>query len=92
MPTNKKTGREYDGGNVDTLEAVAASKEYSEHFWATFLQWKELGYSVKKGERGVKLARYGTTQKIDAKTGKAKQTGYRRAFVVFNAAQVERVA
>lgn len=92
MPINKKTGHPYDGANVDTLEAVAASRSYSEHAWATFLQWRDMGYSVRKGEKGVRLARYGTVQKIDAKTGKAKQSGYRKQFVVFNAAQVEAVA
>lgn len=92
MPINKKTGQHYDGSNIDTLDAIKAQKGYSDHLWATFLQWRDMGYSVKKGERGVKLARYGTIQKIDAKTGKAKQSGYMRAFVVFNIEQVHKIA
>ena len=90
--TNAKTHKQYDGGNVTMLEAVAQQRGYEFSEWATFLQWRDMGYSVRKGERGTKLARYGKMQTIDKKTGEAKQSGYRKAFTVFNVAQVERVA
>lgn len=45
---NYTTGREYEGKNQMTLAMAGfESKE-----WATYLQWREAGFKIKKGSHG----------------------------------------
>lgn len=81
-PHNAKTGEAYTGGNQTTL----ATMPFTSPTWATYLQWKELGYQVKKGQRGTRLARV-----LEYTDEKGKTTRRARTFVVFNREQVDMV-
>jgi len=88
MPYNTITNEPYNGQNIDTL----LSRGYDVQEWGTFLQWRDKGYKVRKGEKGTRCMTFGTTTKLDKKTGKQKVAGYMKGFVLFNVAQVELVA
>jgi antirestriction protein ArdC len=81
----------YQGRNQLELQTVKAQMGYKSDEWVTFLQAKELGRKIKKGEHGVSVFKgYGTVADIDKKTKKAKWVsaplGYAR---VFNLEQTE---
>ena len=79
MPTNFSTKQPYTGGNALVLGGGE---------WATFIQWREAGYIVKKGEHGTRLGRvleYSTKNK----EGKLEEKRGLKTFVVFNREQVE---
>ena len=59
-PHNAKTGKAYEGRNAQTLAMFKAGKSGK---YATFLQWKELGRMVKKGEHGVTIVKFIETMK-----------------------------
>ena len=99
VPRNTLTGQTYRGGNVLALWAVSARQGWG-HEWATFKQWQKIGATVRKGERGTHCIYWNvkpaeTTTDVDPDTGDevTLTTGPRvrwaRAFVVFNAAQVD---
>ncbi|MEQ1699604.1 MAG: zincin-like metallopeptidase domain-containing protein [Ilumatobacteraceae bacterium] len=99
VPRNTVTGQTYRGGNVLALWAVSALQGWG-HEWATFKQWQKIGATVRKGERGTHCIYWNvkpveTTTDVDPDTGDeiTLTTGPRvrwaRAFVVFNAAQVD---
>lgn len=87
MPVNATTGQEYRGRNISELLA----RGYQSPEWATFLQWRGLGYKVKKGEKGTRGLTFGNTEEKDEKTGKVTRGGYMKGFVVFNREQVEKI-
>lgn len=82
---NISTGNEYAGSNADTL----AHSPHESNQWGTFLQWKQAGYSVKKGEKGTKIVKIIET-KDGEKKRKKKGTPRRaiRTYTVFNREQV----
>ena len=86
-PKNKFTGKEYQGQNVARL---AADRD-----WATFLQWRDNGYKVKKGSKGTKIFVYAPSSKkvIDKKTKQTKSISLStaRCYSLFNSHQVEQV-
>jgi len=86
LPYNATTSMAYRGSNVAEL----MTRGYGSPEWATFLQWREAGYKVKKGEKGTHCLHFGKTTKKDTQTGKTKVTGYMKGFVVFNREQVEK--
>jgi len=99
LPHNTVTGQPYRGGNVLALWAASALQGWG-HEWATFKQWQTLGATVRKGERGTHCIYWNvkpaeTTTDVDPDTGDevTLTTGPRvrwaRAFVVFNASQVD---
>ena len=77
------TRKEYGGRNALTLGAG----EY-----ATFLQWRDGGYKVRKGEKGAKIVKVLQSTKTDKNTDKKKTVRGLRYYTVFSKAQVERVA
>ena len=77
------TRKEYEGRNAMTLGAG----EY-----ATFLQWRDGGYKVRKGEKGTRIVKVIKTTKKDGRTDKEKTARGLRHYTVFSKAQVERVA
>lgn len=81
---NAKTKESYTGANALTLSDV--SEEV-----ATFLQWKELGYKVKKGAKGIELHKVGEYSKINEKTKKVEGANYLKRFWVFKASDVEKI-
>lgn len=99
VPTNAATGVAYRGGNVLALSLAAARRGWGNR-WATYRQWEGRGAQVRQGEAGTRGIRWNvkpgdTITEQDPDTGETVtlQTADRvtsaRAFVVFNAAQVD---
>jgi len=90
FPRNFSTGRAYQGINVFLL----GSLRFTSPYFLTFIQAKELGGRVRKGERGSMVVKYGTYSKQDkgAAAGADESAETRRflkAYTVFHASQVE---
>lgn len=81
---NAKTKESYTGANAMTLNDI-------EEEVATFLQWKELGFKVKKGAKGIELHKIGEFSKENKKTGKSETANYLKRFWVFKASDVEKI-
>lgn len=78
FPKNFVSQKEYRGINVLLL----ASQRFVSPFFLTFLQAKELGGSVRRGERGHLVVKYGTYTKEDETKAeeKTEKRGYRNQF------------
>ena len=88
-PYNALTKIPYKGMNVPAL----ALQSFKSKEWATFLQWKEMGFKVKKGNHGTHLRTFieqenGFTLKENGKL-EPKSDYVANHFVVFNREQVE---
>lgn len=90
MSKNAKTGTIYTGGNEETLLIVENEMGYKHNTWATYKQWQELGFQVKKGEKGTRLKFFSNDQKNEQ--GEVKKKGGLKFFSVFNIAQVDKIA
>ncbi len=73
LPHNLFSGRAYHGVNVLLLTAT----EYPDPRWITFVQAKNLGGKVRRGEHGTRIV------------FRCPQVGLLKTHVVFNAAQVD---
>jgi antirestriction protein ArdC len=84
----------YQGYNVLFLEMARATHGYTSNEWASFLDWKKNGYSVKKGEHGVHCRTFIKGETVNATTPNAKtNTNVAiKYFVLFNREQVEKTA
>jgi antirestriction protein ArdC len=101
IPTNVKSHQPYRGVNLLSLWATAQVRGYESGVWATFQQWKEVGATVRKGEKATpcvfwKQLENGQQQKESAEAGqqlehdgKDAKRFVARAFYVFNADQVD---
>ena len=91
FPTNAVSNKPYRGINILALLATAEDKGYDSGLWATFKQWKDLGATVKKGEKSATVVLWKTTKKEgqEDETEERHETFFARAFHVFNVAQVE---
>ena len=86
FPRNFATQKEYRGINVLLL----GSQQFTSPYFLTFLQAKELGGSVRKGEHGFLVVKYGTYgSEEDTMETPAKSRGYLKAYTVFNSSQIE---
>ncbi len=89
FPRNFSTGNAYQGINVFLL----GSLRYTSPYFLTFIQAKELGGNVRKGERGSLVVKYGTYQKEEeqaAAPGEDAETRrYLKAYTVFHASQID---
>jgi len=88
FPRNFSTGKAYQGINVFLL----GSLRFTSPFFLTFIQAKELGGHIRKGEHGSLVVKYGTYSKEDdaAAAGEdAEQRRYLKAYTVFHASQIE---
>jgi antirestriction protein ArdC len=87
LPRNFSTGRAYQGINVFLL----GSQRCTSPFFLTFIQAKELGGHVRKGEKGSLVVKYGTYNKEEA--GSTAEEGetrrFLKAYTVFHASQIE---
>ncbi len=91
LPRNFSSGRAYQGINVFLL----GCQRFTSPYFLTFLQAKEMGGHVRKGERGHMVVKYGTYQKDEdqAQGGEEAETRrYLKSYTVFHASQVEGVA
>jgi antirestriction protein ArdC len=87
IPTNPVTERRYRGSNTLLLWAQTIEEGYSSHYWAGFHQWRQLGATVKKGEKASFITKAGMYER-DGKDGK-EQAFFARTYWVFNADQIE---
>ena len=55
LPMNMKTKKNYKGGNVFNLNFVVIKNEWKCNQWATFKQWSDMGYKIKKGSKGSQV-------------------------------------
>ncbi len=88
FPRNFATQKEYRGINVLLL----GCQRYISPYFLTFLQAKELGGNVKKGERGLMVVKYGTYSKEEdtpSTEDSSKQRGYLKSYTVFHSSQIE---
>lgn len=86
IPHNLITHRPYRGINVLLLSVA----DYPDPRWMTFLQAKQLGAKVRRGEHGTRIVfrRWIETDEV-LDDGTRKQVCLLRTFVVFNTAQVD---
>jgi antirestriction protein ArdC len=89
FPRNFATGRAYQGINVFLLGSLRCTSP----FFLTFIQAKELGGHVRKGEKGSLVVKYGTYNKQDegskAEEGEGETRRFLKAYTVFHASQIE---
>ena len=77
----------YQGINVLVLWSVASAKGYTSSHWMTFKQAKDMGASVRKGERSAVVIYYEPQIKVD-KEGKEEHSPIIKRYNVFNADQI----
>jgi len=87
FPRNFSSGKPYHGINVFLL----GSLRYTSPFFLTFLQAKELGGHVRKGEKGSLVIKYGTYTKETEGEASDEQRKYLKGYTVFHASQIEGV-
>lgn len=89
FPRNFSTGSYYQGVNSFLL----GMQRYASPYWLTYLQAKELGGQVRKGEKGSPVIKYGRFSKPgdadSSEGGKPPYRGYLKSYCVFNATQIE---
>ena len=90
FPRNFSTGRSYQGINVFLL----GSLRFTSPYFLTFIQAKELGGNVRKGEHGSLVVKYGTYTKQEdeapAQQDESAETRrFLKAYTVFHASQIE---
>lgn len=100
VPYNALTEKPYRGYNILSL----VMRNYDDPRWLTFKQAKDLGYSVKKGEKGTPLTYYNYTAErterdengkvmkdSDGNTIKTRVTLDRPVFTIFYAFNAEQI-
>ena len=55
LPMNIKTKKHYKGGNVFNLNFMVIKNGWKCNQWATFKQWSDMGYKIKKGSKGSQV-------------------------------------
>ena len=80
LPRNLVSKKPYKGINVWLLNSL----NYSQNYFLTFNQIKELGGSVKKGEKSQMVVFWKWLEKEDEKTKKVKKTPLLKYYTVFN--------
>lgn len=88
FPKNFSTQKAYQGINVFLL----GSLRFTSPYFLTFLQAKELGGHVRKGEKGHLVIKYGTYAKEEDKAVDGEEIakrGYLKGYTVFHASQIE---
>ena len=84
---NIKTGFPYMMGNEDNLDYDFRMKNYKSRIWGTFLQFNELGYRVRKGEKASVIS-HPVRIKVLKKNGEETIKNPPKFFRVFNLEQV----
>ena len=91
FPRNYSSGNRYQGINVFLL----GSLRYTSPYFLTFLQAKELGGHVRKGEKGSLVIKYGTyTKETEGAAGgesAEEKRKFLKGYTVFHASQIEGV-
>ena len=101
IPTNATTKKRYQGMNALIGMVEQAVNGYQSGLWATYRQWASKDAQVRKGEKGVKMVKWGVTYRCSAcdykgqrPCSKSKQhvndkNIWASSFTVFNADQVD---
>ena len=90
FPRNAISERHYRGVNVLLLWATASTKGYANPGWLTFRQARELGGSVREGERSTAIVYAAKTAKVttnDSDELKEKDFRFLKFYSVFNVEQ-----
>jgi antirestriction protein ArdC len=88
------SGEGYRGINIILLWSAATECGYANPYWLTFLQAKELGGSVRKGEKASPVVYSGTfsndnDKEKDEREDDRKEIPFLRSYSVFNVEQTE---
>lgn len=84
----RHNGEPYRGINILVLWSVAAAQGYNSPRWMTFKQAKDLGGSVRKGEKSALVVYFDTFKKEDD-AGEEKVIPFTKGYRVFNAEQID---
>jgi len=84
----RHNGEAYRGINILVLWSVAAAQGYTSARWLTFKQAKDLGGSVRKGEKSALVVYYDTFRKED-EDGEEQVIPFTKDYRVFNADQID---
>jgi antirestriction protein ArdC len=85
MPKNLISQKQYRGINIWLL----ASLHHSQNYFLTYKQVKELGGSIKKGEKSCPVIYWNWVEKENKETGKKENVPFLRYYNVFNISQTE---
>ena len=93
LPRNYSTKKDYRGINVFLLGSLG----FSSPDFMTFIQAKELGGHVRKGEKGFLVVKYGTFTRIEESapallpdsSGEESIGRYLKGYTVFNVSQID---
>lgn len=89
----RSNGAPYKGINILVLWAVAQERQYSSPHWFSFMQARELGASVRRGERATRVVYYSGPKSAsgdpDAEDATHTPRAFMRSYAVFNASQIE---
>ena len=88
LPVNIKTGLSYSGENEDSLCNAGDDKNYFSCIWGTYLQYKELGYRIRKGEKSSSIWRLAVVKAVK-KNGDEYDKPIRKYWNVFNIEQTD---
>ena len=87
---NVKTKNSYQGQNITKLEEAAEEQGFSSNVWGTFLQWKEAGRMVQKGQTGTRIIKVVDKKIYDAQ-GKETKKKVVKENSVFNLQQTKAI-
>lgn len=83
MPKNLISNKSYRGVNIWLLNSLG----YSQNYFLTFKQVKELGGSVNKGEKAQEVIFWKWLERENKETGEKEMVPFLRYYKVFNIAQ-----
>lgn len=87
---NISTKNTYQNSNLEALEEVATELGFESRIWGTFLQWKNIGRTVKKGEKGTQIIKP-VEKKIVNQHGKEIEKMIVRRYTIFNLEQTKEI-
>lgn len=85
---NISTKNTYQNTNLETLEETAQALGFESRIWGTYLQWKNEGRTVKKGEKGTKIIKLVKKQIVN-QFGKDIEKKIVRRYTIFNFEQTK---
>jgi antirestriction protein ArdC len=85
FPRNLVSNKDYRGVNLFILSSTGFTQPY----WLTFNQAKELGGSVKRGEKGIPVVFWKILKKEEENSQKEVNIPFLRYYTVFNVEQCE---
>lgn len=88
----RHNGEAYNGINILMLWSAAMEKDFCAPIWMTFRQAKELGASVRKGEKGelvVYANKLTRTEEADSGEEFERTIPYMKGYTVFNVEQID---